>query len=243
MAVSDEGPSRARALPPPCHGLDSLTQILPAHPFPLPPVIAPDVTGLHDLDEFVQSQLILAAMTIVTHVLKPGGAFVAKVFRGKDVHLLYSQLKCFFPLVTCAKPRSSRNASIEAFIVCQGYAPPPNFEPRFLRDVLDNALTVQDLDPDAGARVVVPFVACGDLNGWDADKSYEVGGGAGGGGGVAGGEGGGAGAGQAYVPLAPVQPPIAPPYKQAIALIKHGAGSGMRENRGPDRGGQESKFQ
>lgn len=35
---------------------------------------APDVTGLHDLDEFVQSQLILAAMTIVTHVLKEGKA-------------------------------------------------------------------------------------------------------------------------------------------------------------------------
>ena len=33
---------------------------------------APDVTGLHDLDEFVQSQLILAALTIVTHVLKSG---------------------------------------------------------------------------------------------------------------------------------------------------------------------------
>jgi 23S rRNA U2552 (ribose-2'-O)-methylase RlmE/FtsJ len=31
------------------------------------------VTGLHDMDEFVQSQLILAAMTLVTHVLRPGG--------------------------------------------------------------------------------------------------------------------------------------------------------------------------
>ena len=51
------------------------------------------VTGLHDMDEFVQAQLILAALTIVTHVLKPGGTFVAKVFRGKDIGLLYSQVQ------------------------------------------------------------------------------------------------------------------------------------------------------
>ena len=46
------------------------------------------------MDEFVQAQLILAALTIVTHVLKPGGTFVAKVFRGKDIGLLYSQVCC-----------------------------------------------------------------------------------------------------------------------------------------------------
>ena len=31
------------------------------------------------MDEYVQSQLILAALTIVAHVLSPGGTFVAKV--------------------------------------------------------------------------------------------------------------------------------------------------------------------
>ncbi|CAG5957535.1 unnamed protein product, partial [Menidia menidia] len=38
---------------------------------------APDVTGLHDVDEYIQAQLLLAALNITTHVLKPGGAFVA----------------------------------------------------------------------------------------------------------------------------------------------------------------------
>jgi 23S rRNA U2552 (ribose-2'-O)-methylase RlmE/FtsJ len=55
------------------------------------------VTGLHDMDEFVQAQLILAALTIVAHVLRPGGSFVAKVFRGKEAALLYSQVY----LITC----------------------------------------------------------------------------------------------------------------------------------------------
>ena len=33
--------------------------------------------------------------------------------------MLYSQLRLFFPEVFCAKPRSSRNSSIEAFVVCR----------------------------------------------------------------------------------------------------------------------------
>lgn len=37
------------------------------------------VTGLHDVDEYIQAQLLLAALNITTHVLKPGGTFVAKV--------------------------------------------------------------------------------------------------------------------------------------------------------------------
>jgi tRNA (cytidine32/guanosine34-2'-O)-methyltransferase len=73
---------------------------------------APDVTGLHDMDEYIQAQLLLAALHITTHLLKRGGTFVAKIFRGKDVTLLYTQLRLFFKKITCAKPRSSRNSSI-----------------------------------------------------------------------------------------------------------------------------------
>ena len=42
---------------------------------------APDVTGLHDIDEYIQAQLLLAALNITTHVLRHGGTFVAKIFR------------------------------------------------------------------------------------------------------------------------------------------------------------------
>jgi tRNA (cytidine32/guanosine34-2'-O)-methyltransferase len=70
------------------------------------------VTGLHDLDEYMQGQLLVAALAIVTATLRLGGTFVAKIFRGRDISLLYSQLRCFFPDVMVAKPRSSRNSSI-----------------------------------------------------------------------------------------------------------------------------------
>lgn len=88
---------------------------------------APDVTGLHDLDIYVQSQLLWAALNLALCVLKPGGKFVAKIFRGKDVDLLFAQLKIVFERVRVAKPRSSRASSIEAFVVCEGFCPPPGF--------------------------------------------------------------------------------------------------------------------
>ena len=69
---------------------------------------APDVTGLHDVDEYIQAQLLLAAANITTHVLAEGGAFVAKIFRGRDVNLLYDQMRILFARVSVAKPSSSR---------------------------------------------------------------------------------------------------------------------------------------
>jgi 23S rRNA U2552 (ribose-2'-O)-methylase RlmE/FtsJ len=35
---------------------------------------APDVTGLHDIDEYVQSQLLLSALNITCVLLRPGTA-------------------------------------------------------------------------------------------------------------------------------------------------------------------------
>lgn len=94
--------------------------------------------------------------------------FVSQIFRGKDVTLLYSQLKIFFSGVTCAKPRSSRNSSIgkltdhaapppapiriiymsvltnvcvcvEAFVVCQNYSPPEGYVPNMSNPLLDHS--------------------------------------------------------------------------------------------------------
>jgi tRNA (cytidine32/guanosine34-2'-O)-methyltransferase len=85
---------------------------------------APDVTGLHDMDEFLQAQLIFGALAITTHVLASGGKFVAKVFRGRDLTLLAAQLRLFFESITVAKPASSRVNSSECFVVCEGFQGP-----------------------------------------------------------------------------------------------------------------------
>src|SRR5699024_4915717 len=98
---------------------------------------APDVTGLHDIDTYIQAELLLAAVNITTHILKKGGTFIAKIFRGKDVSLLYTQLKIFFKEVIISKPRSSRNSSIEAFAVCREYHPPKGYEPTMFSTLME----------------------------------------------------------------------------------------------------------
>eukprot|EP00116_Pleurobrachia_bachei_P007211 sb/3467473/ len=162
---------------------------------------APDVTGLHDIDEFIQAQLLLAALNITTHVLKPGGTFVAKIFRGKDVVLLYNQLRLFFKDVQCCKPRSSRNSSIEAFVVCREYSPPEGYEPTMVNPMLQLDYNFDFDSLDGVNRFIVPYVACGDLSAYDSDKSYSLKEGA-----------------IPYVYHPPVQSPINPPYKAACEM-------------------------
>lgn len=104
---------------------------------------APDVTGLHDMDEYVQGQLLLAALNITTHILKEDGTFVAKIFRGKDANVLFAQLQVFFTEVHCAKPASSRNSSLESFVVCKGYRPPQGYQPALLTKFVEDGYSTK----------------------------------------------------------------------------------------------------
>ncbi|GMM37181.1 tRNA methyltransferase [Saccharomycopsis crataegensis] len=178
---------------------------------------APDVTGLHDLDEYIQAQLILSALQLTTCLLKPGGTFVAKIFRGRDIDLMYAQLGYLFENVICAKPRASRGTSLEAFIVCRNYTPIPGWTPQLklnqsteeffedasiarknkLGDKLENYLPTEE-------RHIAPFVACGDLSSYDSDATYSL------------------DHSVARVSLDPVQSPTAPPYKKAIEMKRKG---------------------
>lgn len=132
------------------------------------------VTGLHDIDEYIQSQLLLAALSITTHILMPGGKFIAKIFRGKDTDLLYTKLRIFFKRVSIAKPSSSRNSSIESFVVCQDYSPPDGFIPQMI-DPMNNDVRALALATESKVnRCIIPFVVCGDLRGFDSDMSYSL---------------------------------------------------------------------
>ncbi|XP_014256577.1 putative tRNA (cytidine(32)/guanosine(34)-2'-O)-methyltransferase [Cimex lectularius] len=161
---------------------------------------APDVTGLHDIDEYIQSQLLLAALNITTHILKPDGTFVAKIFRGKEVSLLYSQLRIFFKRVTMVKPKSSRNSSIEAFALCEGYNPPKGYVPNMVNPILENT-SVNMMKANEVNSFIVPFLACGDLSSFDSDTAYPL------------------SLPQKYKQRDPVQRPILPPYMESLNII------------------------
>lgn len=125
------------------------------------------------MDIFIQSQLLLAALNITTHILRPGGTFVAKIFRAKDVSFLYAQLRIFFPYVYCTKPSSSRNSSIEAFVVCKDYSPPKGYKPHMLNPLLTHEPC--NFKKLTGVnKVIVPFVVCGDLSQPDSDTCYPL---------------------------------------------------------------------
>ncbi|RKO95607.1 hypothetical protein CAUPRSCDRAFT_9023, partial [Caulochytrium protostelioides] len=126
--------------------------------------------------EFLQAQLLLAAFNITSFVLRPGGAFVAKIFRGRDISLLYNQMQPFFGDVVCCKPRASRNSSIEAFLVCRDYRPPAGFVPSMHVDAVDRMHYGDDVgNSEIGmGRVIVPFLSAGDLQHWDADRTYPL---------------------------------------------------------------------
>mmetsp|Transcript_26342 Transcript_26342/g.76807 ORF Transcript_26342/g.76807 Transcript_26342/m.76807 type:complete len:314 (-) Transcript_26342:107-1048(-) len=187
---------------------------------------APDVTGLHDIDEFVQSQLILAALSITANMLRSGGSFVAKIFRGRDVGLLYEQLRLFFADVTIAKPKSSRNSSIEAFVVCRGFSSDRALGSRLLETGVGEVsvgasadVPGDRMDEPPPSRLIIPFVGCGDLTGFDADQSYplEIH--------------DGPFARTPYQFREPLQKPIHPPYEayllqQQQEQEQHGGGSG-----------------
>lgn len=179
---------------------------------------APDVTGLHDIDEYVQAQLVLAALNVGIALLRPGGTFVAKVFRQKDTNLLYQQLRILFPDVSVVKPRSSRNSSIEAFVVCRNYGPLPGFVPKIISTDAGENQEIEALS-DMN-RLAIPFISAGDLSGFDADMTYSL----------------DVDVGNLriddtkvpsqtdadgkYVSLPPVVPPIQPPYAEAIRRQK-----------------------
>uniref|UniRef100_A0A7R9WQQ7 Mononegavirus-type SAM-dependent 2'-O-MTase domain-containing protein n=1 Tax=Craspedostauros australis TaxID=1486917 RepID=A0A7R9WQQ7_9STRA len=113
---------------------------------------------MHDLDEYLQAQLLMSAVNITTHVLQKGGVFVAKIFRGRHSSHLHSQLRMLFGRVTIAKPPSSRSTSLESFVVCQDFRGGEYFD-----------LPLDGKVGGAHSEVlgeVVPYLTCGDLSGW-----------------------------------------------------------------------------
>jgi tRNA (cytidine32/guanosine34-2'-O)-methyltransferase len=82
---------------------------------------APDITGFHEIDQYLQAQLLQAALTITTKMLQQGGTFCAKFFRMSDLAYLQAMMKPLFRDVYVVKPESSRSSSAEAFVVGLGY--------------------------------------------------------------------------------------------------------------------------
>ena len=126
---------------------------------------APDVTGVHGLDEYMQAQLLDSVLQIAIRMLSGGGTLVCKIFRDEGYGLLESQLQVFFSAVECVKPSSSRMRSAEHFVVCKGFALPKGYVMRPLLTHAEQALQpVDEREEMALTETIDAYLRCGDYN-------------------------------------------------------------------------------
>ena len=78
-------------------------------------------TGHRATDHLRTTALFEAALELAEEVLKPGGAFVGKVFQGGAAPELLSRLKKSFRDVRHVKPPASRAESVELYLVALGF--------------------------------------------------------------------------------------------------------------------------
>lgn len=83
--------------------------------------LAPNTVGHKSTDHIRQVAIVELAAYFAVEVLKPGGAFVAKVFQGGTQNEILSYLKQNFKAVKHIKPPSSRKGSSELFVVATGF--------------------------------------------------------------------------------------------------------------------------
>jgi 23S rRNA (uridine2552-2'-O)-methyltransferase len=83
--------------------------------------MAPDTTGIRHVDQARSEALFERALEIATLTLKPGGHFLGKLFQGPDFKRLVDACRAAFQTAKVIKPESSRQISIEQYVVAKGF--------------------------------------------------------------------------------------------------------------------------
>ena len=83
--------------------------------------MAANTVGHQQTDHLRTMALVEAGLQFATEVLKPGGAYVAKVLAGGADNQLVAEMKRHFTTVKHAKPPASRKDSSEWYVIAQGF--------------------------------------------------------------------------------------------------------------------------
>ena len=83
--------------------------------------MAANTVGHPQTDHLRTMGLVEAGLEFAVEVLRPGGAYVAKVLAGGADNTLVAELKRHFATVKHAKPPASRKDSSEWYVVAQGF--------------------------------------------------------------------------------------------------------------------------
>jgi 23S rRNA (uridine2552-2'-O)-methyltransferase len=83
--------------------------------------MAANTVGHQQTDHLRTMALVEAGLLFATEVLRPGGAYVAKVLAGGADSQLVAEMKRHFATVKHAKPPASRKDSSEWYVIAQGF--------------------------------------------------------------------------------------------------------------------------
>ena len=90
--------------------------------------LAPQVSGVWELDQTRQADLTLRAVEVAREVLKPDGGLFCKLFEGARSQEIRDELRLSFSTVRVVKPAASRSAASELYYFCE--RPRPRQEPQ-----------------------------------------------------------------------------------------------------------------
>ncbi|HEY1551423.1 MAG TPA: RlmE family RNA methyltransferase [Kofleriaceae bacterium] len=83
--------------------------------------MAPDTSGIRSMDQARSEALFERALEIAEQTLAPGGNFVGKLFMGPEFKQLCERVRARFATAKSVKPESSRQISIEQYVIGKGF--------------------------------------------------------------------------------------------------------------------------
>ena len=83
--------------------------------------MAPNMSGIRDVDQPRAMLLAELALDFARKVLKPGGKFVCKVFHGEGFDAFVKELRAAFGAVLTRKPDASRGRSREVYVIAKEF--------------------------------------------------------------------------------------------------------------------------
>lgn len=83
--------------------------------------MAPNLSGMKDVDQPRSSYLVELAVDFADRVLRPGGALVAKCFEGEGIQELREAFRLRYARVSNFRPGASRQKSREVYLIGRDY--------------------------------------------------------------------------------------------------------------------------
>ena len=83
--------------------------------------VAPNVSGIWELDNARQIDLAEQSLNVAASVLRYGGNFFVKVFQGSSTNRFINEVRRQFSFVKMVKPRASRSKSAELYVLGMNY--------------------------------------------------------------------------------------------------------------------------